>query len=237
MQQRRYFRSVRSSVPRLFYHGVADLRAALTANASSIEARDGGGSGGDQQPSNFNSIATAHGALASVAFVAIFPIGAILVRLGNFSNVAWVHAASQGFAYIIFIAAAGLGIWMSTITDQWNAHPIIGLVLLSVLLFQPFFGWHHHRKFKRNMKRTWTSYIHVYLGRCAILLGMINGGLGLQMAGSEKPSYVAYGVCAGVVGVVYLASIVIGEWQCAKNPPPGEQKEKRMSESDGSDSA
>lgn len=217
--------------------------SALTATASSIQARDGdeggqgGGGGGGQQPSNYDTIATAHGALASIAFVAFFPIGAILVRLGNFSNFAWVHAASQGLAYIIFIAAAGLGIWMSTVTDQWNAHPIIGIVLLGVLFFQPFFGWQHHRGFKRDMKRTWTSYIHIYLGRCAILLGMINGGLGLQMSGGEKPSYIAYGVCAGVVGVVYLAVIVLGEVQRAKHPPPGEQKEKRVSESDGSESA
>ncbi|KAK4541735.1 hypothetical protein LTR36_007444 [Oleoguttula mirabilis] len=157
-------------------------------------------------------ILVAHGALAALAFVALFPIGAILIRLANFTGSIWVHAALQLVAYLFYIVAFGLGVYMATSQRQMtNRHPIIGVVLFVILLSQPISGIIHHRLFKKYGHRTLWSYAHLGIGRIAILLGIINGGLGLQLAGESKSSKIAYGVVAAIVGVVYIACMVFGE--------------------------
>jgi hypothetical protein len=53
-----------------------------------------------------------HGILAAVAFVGIFPSGAILMRVVPGRFTIWIHAVLQLLGYATFIAAAGLGIYM-----------------------------------------------------------------------------------------------------------------------------
>jgi hypothetical protein len=159
----------------------------------------------------------AHGTLASIAFVAIFPIGAILVRLASFRQLAWTHGGLQIFGYAIFIAAAGIGIFMADGGDYLREpHAIIGMLLLVVLFFMPFIGAIHHRVYKTMQKRTWLSYSHIFTGRAAVVLGMVNGGLGLQLADAGSSYTIAYGVFAGLMGVVYIGSIVFGEFKRAR---------------------
>jgi hypothetical protein len=55
----------------------------------------------------------AHGVLASLAFVILFPAGAIAIRLASFPGVVWLHAAFQVFAYLIYVAAFGIGVYMA----------------------------------------------------------------------------------------------------------------------------
>jgi hypothetical protein len=38
--------------------------------------------------------------------------------------------------------------------------------------------------------------------------GIVNGGLGLQLAGNSKGGMIGYGVVAGIVGVLYLVLVV-----------------------------
>jgi hypothetical protein len=56
----------------------------------------------------------AHGVLASLAFVIFFPFGAISIRLFSFPGLLWFHAIVQVIAYLLFIAAFGVGIYMAT---------------------------------------------------------------------------------------------------------------------------
>lgn len=55
----------------------------------------------------------AHGVLAALAFVILFPAGAITIRLASFPGVVWFHAAFQAFAYLVYIAAFGLGVYLA----------------------------------------------------------------------------------------------------------------------------
>lgn len=55
---------------------------------------------------------TIHGILAAVAFAILFPVGAIAMRLVPGRAALWVHAITQLVGYIIFVTAAGLGIWL-----------------------------------------------------------------------------------------------------------------------------
>ena len=134
------------------------------------------------------------------------------MRLGRFRSVLKVHIAIQILSWLLFIAAFGLGLYYGITGDYMTeAHPIIGLVLVAMLVFQPFAGWLHHRQFVRTGQRSAISHSHIWVGRIAIILGIINGGLGLELGGVETRYVIAYSVVAGVMGVAYLGSIVYGE--------------------------
>jgi hypothetical protein len=157
----------------------------------------------------------AHGVMASLAFVAFFPIGGILIRAASFTGLIWVHAALQIVGFLIYLVAFGIGIWIAV-----NGQYLSGIVLFLVLLAQPLSGFLHHRFFKKHGRRTTVSYAHIGIGRIAIILGMINGGLGLQLAGTQGSHVVAYAVVAAIMGLLYLASIVYGERKRSKRAPP-----------------
>lgn len=178
----------------------------------------------------------AHGVMASLAFVGLFPIGGILIRAASFTGLVWVHAVLQVLAFLIYIAAFGIGIYVA-MNSQYltRAHPIIGIVLFIILFAQPLGGLLHHRYFKKYGRRTTVSYAHIGIGRIAIILGMVNGGLGLQLAGAQGSSVIAYAVVAAVMGVLYIASIIYGERKRSRRtpaqaPPPqydGRHKEQQ----------
>lgn len=183
--------------------------------------------GGSSSPMRKN-IMLVHGIFASLAFLVFFPLGAIIMRLGKFSNVVAAHVATQVFAWLLFMTAFGLGLYYG-ITGNYmsQTHPIIGLVLVALLLVQPLAGWLHHRQFLRTGQRSAVSHTHIWIGRVAIVLGMINGGLGLQLGGVETRYVIAYSVVAGVVGLAYLVSIVFGEIaRSRRHSVAGSQHEK-----------
>lgn len=175
-------------------------------------------------------ILIAHGVLAVLAFVIFFPVGAILIRLGSFRGVWLIHGIFQLFAYIIYIVAFGLGIWMVNtvpvnLLDRY--HPIIGITVFILLFFQPILGFVHHIQYKKHSRRTIWSHGHLWLGRIVITLGIINGGLGMLLA-SEAPAFlafwptrgqiVAYGVVAGIMWLAWVAAAIFGERRRSKAP-------------------
>lgn len=65
----------------------------------------------------------------------------------------------------------------------------------------------HHLLFKKYLRRTVISYIHIWLGRILVTAGIINGGLGFMMA-YRRPTagqIAAYSVLAGIVWVIFVA--------------------------------
>ena len=204
--------------------------------ASNLSTSSGIGS----SSSRSSAILLAHGVLASLAFVALFPIGGILIRIASFTGLVWVHVAVQILAALLYIAAFGLGLYMAMQANIIrSAHPIIGIVLLIIVVAQPITGWVHHKLFKKNNTRTLWSYVHLWSGRGAIVLGMINGGLGLALAGTGRSAVVAYSVIAGVVGLVYIAVVAFaGVRHKNRSTPPKYGKHQRdhaMESLDGSE--
>lgn len=64
------------------------------------------------------------------------------------------------------------------------------------------------------------------MGRIAIILGMVNGGLGMQLSGVSTAYMVVYSVLAGVMGAAYLGAIVYGEMlrkRRSKETPSGHE--------------
>lgn len=184
--------------------------------------------GGSDDFSSFSStsrreLIIAHGVLAALAFVFLFPVGSILIRLGSFRGAWIIHGLFQLFAYVVYIAAFGIGVWMINnmpVDMLSNYHPIIGITVFALLFFQPILGFIHHLQFKKYSRRTVWSHGHLWLGRFIITLGMINGGLGLLLA-SDAPDFtgvapsqgqiIAYGVIAGIMWLLWAVVAIHSE--------------------------
>jgi hypothetical protein len=82
-------------------------------------------------------------------------------------------------------------------TEQLGStHAVIGMVVISSLIFQPTTGLTHHLMAKNRGGRSVFTRLHIWWGRAVITLGAINSGLGLQLAGTTKTSQIVYGVFA-----------------------------------------
>ncbi|KAK1061476.1 hypothetical protein LTR33_012692 [Friedmanniomyces endolithicus] len=178
--------------------------------------------------SNFHLIVTAHAVLATLAFSLLFPIGGIVIRLASFPGLWWIHGVFQTLAYILYIAAFALGVSMAQSIDKLGeTHAWLGIALFVVLLFQPVLGVLHHVMFKKYSRRTVWSYGHIWLGRAAITVGMVNAGLGLRLSQETRvfaPSQgavVGYWVVAVIIWLVYMASVVYGEIKRGRSSAKG----------------
>ncbi|KAI4959927.1 hypothetical protein J4E86_001545 [Alternaria arbusti] len=200
-------------------------------------------SGASVSPSKKRTMLIAHGVLASLAFVILFPSGAIAIRLASFPGIVWLHAGFQILAYMVYIAAFGMGIWLALPISGGHYissyHAIIGILVFCLVFFMPFLGTLHHILFKKTQRRTLTSYAHIWVGRIAITLGMINGGLGLLLADNSRDGAIAYGVIAAVMWLVWVAAMVVGEARRkkavrAKNAQRTDKVQEERRESDRS---
>ena len=135
---------------------------------------------------NVNHVLVAHALLAVLAWALFMPVGAIILRLNIQSpHLLKIHAFCQVSAYLTYIVAAGMGVYIirqsAPHQDLWhNAHPLIGLAILAVALFQPVWGLIHHGIFKRKMTdwrtgrsqskpgRTAWGRVHLWVGRLLI---------------------------------------------------------------------
>lgn len=105
----------------------------------------------------------------------------------------------------LFLLSLIMELVVSLIFRQLNFyHPIIGIVVVSLLAFQPVIGLLHHRLYKTSSNPTGWSTLHVWLGRLVITLGIINGGLGLRFAADTTNGEIVYGVFAGLVWLVWV---------------------------------
>lgn len=75
----------------------------------------------------------------------------------------------------------------------------------------PVLGFIHHHKFKKYQRRTAVSHVHIWLGRFLVLLGIVNGGLGLKQAGASHDVKVGYAIIAAIAGTIWLFFSIFGE--------------------------
>lgn len=80
-----------------------------------------------------------------------------------------------------------------------------------MVVVQPVLGYLHHAAFKRLGRRQVWSHLHLWNGRLAITMGIINGGLGLMI--SRAPAHVttAYIAVSAVMWVLWFCAAVFGE--------------------------
>ncbi|KAM7182951.1 hypothetical protein V8F20_012787 [Naviculisporaceae sp. PSN 640] len=135
----------------------------------------------------------------------------------------WVHAIVQMISLAVYIAAVGLGIYLvrtvripfgsgNLLTNEATRyHPIIGLVILVLLVIQPVLGYIHHAKYKRLFRRQVWSYLHIFNGRIVLTVGIINGGLGLNLANASEYRKRVYIIVAAVMWGLWMVVAVVSE--------------------------
>ncbi|TLS27786.1 hypothetical protein PpBr36_00761 [Pyricularia pennisetigena] len=165
----------------------------------------GGGNGGfsNVNDSNINpNILLAHGVIMALLFVLMFPLASMLMPLlGKWK----VHGGFQMFNWVFMWIGFGLGIKaaMERRMLMTNTHTVLGTVVCCLLLIQPALGYAHHRHYVKHQRRGAISYLHIIYGQMLMLLGLINGGLGLELVGVSNPIIVAYAIVSAFVFVVY----------------------------------
>lgn len=98
------------------------------------------------------------------------------------------------------------------------------MILFGLVWLQPISGILHHQFFAKNATRSVWSHLHVRIGTATILLGVINGGIGLKFAEvlsaqlglssttvATNGELVAYAIIAGAMYCAYIASVAIAE--------------------------
>ncbi|KAI9844188.1 MAG: hypothetical protein M1838_002291 [Thelocarpon superellum] len=210
------------------YGGAPTTMAVVPANTAAASPQAGGYGGGssgggssdgdsdgddDSYGGGYSSVAAtqqrnfqiAHGTLMGLAFVVIFPLGGIVVRTLNSPSVAYVHGSIQAIGYAVVLAGLGVGVWLAQHDASFHVpHTVIGLVVVGLLAVQLALGILHHSMYLRTRRASVPTHLHIWLGRIVLLLGLINGGLGLQLADNTRSGCIAYGVVAGIVGVSYF---------------------------------
>jgi hypothetical protein len=57
----------------------------------------------------------AHGIVAALTFVILFPLGGIIIRLPvSIPGLMWIHVGWQITAYLLALAALGMGAWLAS---------------------------------------------------------------------------------------------------------------------------
>ncbi|KAG0645466.1 hypothetical protein D0Z07_8686 [Hyphodiscus hymeniophilus] len=169
----------------------------------------------------------AHACMMSIVFLVLYPLGAISLHLPlphflrKIKIVPWVHVPIQILGLAMMIGALGLGIDIANDLHFFTsrtipAHVVIGLLTTStIIVIQPALGILQHLHFRKTGERSVWGYIHRWTGRVAIILGMINQGLGFQLLGIgtvvHTHSLVRNFVILGVLGGIWFA-LVMWDW-------------------------
>ncbi|KAI1137877.1 CBD9-like protein [Hypoxylon sp. FL0543] len=151
-----------------------------------------------------------HGIIMAVVMVIMYPLGSALMPLFG----KWIlHASWQFLAFLLMWAGFGLGIVASQrIRLDFNStHTILGTVVVCLMVVQPVLGWVHHQYFVKHQRRGLVSHAHIWYGRALLVMGVVNGGLGLQLADASRTFFVVYEVLAAIIFAIYIASAVFGE--------------------------
>lgn len=80
-----------------------------------------------------------------------------------------------------------------------------------MISLQPLIGVWHHLNFRRSGVRSWRYNVHVWFGRALIVMGIVDGGLGLRLAANyNRGELVAYIVLSVVFFLLYVGAFVLG---------------------------
>ncbi|KAL4956628.1 hypothetical protein BDW69DRAFT_181405 [Aspergillus filifer] len=212
---------------------IVDLSRAKTGPSSSRDlfadpdftaARPVEGAGDDDGSSgglNEYNAAIAHGILMSISFLVLFPLFALSVPLRY--PLMKIHAPLQAITVGLILIGAVLGFNLWSSAGRFiHTHAILGLILVSAFtLVQPALGYLQHRHFVRVRGKSYFAYVHRWVGRVGILLGVLNGALGFlwvgasdRHAGGWNVAFVWYVFVAVVLGVAYVgvrARLSVGE--------------------------
>ncbi|KAH7150796.1 hypothetical protein DER46DRAFT_562262 [Fusarium sp. MPI-SDFR-AT-0072] len=173
-------------------------------NASNTTTSDNAVSGGGGGEDHTGS---AHGVIMAVVFLVGFPIGSVLMPLLG----KWlIHASWQIIAFVGMWIGFGIGKVAADRGGDWfhESHVVLGTIVCVLMIVQPILGWMHHTNYVKYQRRTTISYGHIWYGRVIMIVGIVNGGIGLQLSGASTGLIVAYSVVGILVSAIYAAGAI-----------------------------
>ncbi|KAI1631459.1 hypothetical protein F4809DRAFT_164923 [Biscogniauxia mediterranea] len=184
--------------------------------AGSGSSGAGAGAGAPWYLREIPTLEAAHGILMAIVMAVMYPLGSLLMPVfGKW----WLHGAWQGVAWLAMWAGFAIGVVLAQRTgiNFTTHHTNLGTAVVALFGVQPALGYLHHVQYVRSGgSRGAASHAHVWYGRALMVLGVVNGGLGLRLAGTGRGLVVAYAVVAAVVFAAYLAGAAFGEVRKAR---------------------
>lgn len=151
-----------------------------------------------------------HGLLLCGAFVLLMPTGVIFLRVVP-QSVRW-HWVNQTLASALVIVGGLGGLYISTMYNKSrsynSAHQLIGILVMLAVIVQWGMGYWHHRLYKLTQSPTRYGPIHRYFGQVVLLLGVLNGGIGLTWSSAARPFVIGYAVVVAIVGIGVIGAVV-----------------------------
>ena len=77
------------------------------------------------------------------------------------------------------------------------------------MTLQPIGGMIHHLIWKKKQVPTWWGYCHRWLGRAAVIMGIINIGLGFMLGPPSWRRILGYSEVATVCGTIYIVVTIL----------------------------
>jgi uncharacterized membrane protein len=191
----------------------------------------------------------------SIVFIVLYPLGAISLHLpiehipflkNTYlkKKVMAIHAPIQIIAFVMMVGGMALGIRIAHDLDYLNhpvhAHVVIGLLVVSIIIvIQPIMGFLQHRHFNKTGGKSIFAYLHRWIGRSAIALGMINSGLGFQLAETTgiivpTSSYIRSYVLLGVLVSIWLSLVGFDKLKVPWKASSTDDREKGVKETNTS---
>jgi hypothetical protein len=165
---------------------------------------------------NMDAIRAGHAIIMSLVFVVLMPFVAMTLYLPYKKKVSHIHAPLQILNIILVIVGLALGVQLAKpLRLTAGYHQITGYVVVAILFSaQPILGLLQHLYFRKTGNKSGMGLGHQWLGRTVIILGVVNGGLGMRESGpvgdSWVPTYepILYSIIAAVILLTYLGIIV-----------------------------
>lgn len=117
-----------------------------------------------------------HGLIMTVAFLVLYPVGAILVRSGD-SRAFNFHWTTQAFASVFVFLGAIIGVMQSSSISV--THQYLGFAIMASIAMQILFGWRQHVNWLATKRKSLLSTGHIWLGRMLLAAGYVNLVLGM----------------------------------------------------------
>ncbi len=193
---------VGSSVFTFAAHGRHDRRA--------IKADFGSGTFVHQ----VNTYISLHAALMSIAWGVLIPLSLLIARhTKNECHPMWfyLHRAFNTVAVVAF--SVGWAVAISIGSKTFKAHLAIGTIACALGMTQPFNAWFRPKKThgdKVNPNRHRWELLHVWCGRLALILAVINMVLGWIMFDVSLVWTITVWGVLGATCVVYSALEILG---------------------------
>ncbi|KAI5295942.1 hypothetical protein KEM52_006355 [Ascosphaera acerosa] len=157
----------------------------------------------------YKHLIVAHGIFAAITFLILMPAGIFTARFFH-RDPYWsrrIHVGLQLLCLFTLTTVFVLG-WYAVGNKRklTNPHHGIGLAIYVMFWAQFLWGWflHFRKKHHTELKNLFIIFIHRWLGRAVLLLGMAQIPLGLCLYGSPLALFIIYAIVMAILILLYF---------------------------------